>query len=539
MAIQQKADIILSSNAVFTGLLDKPQPGAVAIIDNKIAAIGSKQELEPLIGEKTQVFDYDNQLIMPGFHDFHLHIMMGGLSLDSVNLFDARSEEETVNMVRQFADSRPDEPWIIGFMWDSSYWNDKRLPNRASLDRVFPDRPVLLFHAEGHYTWVNSKALENAGITRDTQNPAYGSIEKDENGEPTGILIEGASELVTRHAYVFSKRKKMQLFQNFLNEAARFGVTSVNNLFGTESLSMLDDFELFQEFERNGQLSVRIHLFPALNGDLDQAKQLRETFSSNKLRVSGLKQFIDGVITSRTAYLIEPYADQSDTHGHAAFSPETIKEWVIAADQEGFSIRFHAIGDAAIRLALDAFEGAQKVNGARDSRHAVEHVEVVHPNDIARFQQLGVIASMQPNHFALSERGVYTERIGEQREKYVFAIRTLKNAGATLAFGTDFPIDSLNPVRQIYRAVTRIDSGGADVWNPEERITLVEALHAYTFGSAFGTFREHELGTLEVGKLADIAVLDRNLFEIPAEEILDAKVIQTFVDGKIIFQETE
>ncbi|RJS60421.1 amidohydrolase [Bacillus sp. PK3_68] len=536
---QKEADIVLSSEAIFTGLESNPQPGAIAIINNKIVAVGSKEELRPFIGANTKVLDYGSQLIMPGFHDFHLHAMMGSLALQCVNLFDARSEEEAVEMVRQYAEQHPDEPWIIGFMWDSSYWEDKRLPSRFSLDRVFPDRPVVLFHAEGHYSWVNSKALEVANINKDTKNPSYGTVEKDDNGEPTGILIEEASSLVTEYAYDLPKNKKASLFRNFLKEAASYGVTSINNLYGTETLSKLDDFELFREFEENDELTVRMHLFPQLDGNIAHAKQLREKYQSAKLRVAGLKQFIDGVVTSRTAYMLQPYADQPDTCGHAAFPSDQIKDWVIEADKEEFSIRFHAIGDGAIRLALDTFEEAQKVNGARDSRHAIEHIEVIDRNDVSRFSSLGVIASMQPDHMALSERGVYTERIGKEREKDVFIINTLQKSGAQLALGTDFPIDSLNPMLQIYRAVSRIDSGGKNVWNPDERITVSEALRAYTYGSAFGTFREHELGTLEAGKLADIAILDRNIFDVPVEEILDTKVEMTIIDGEIVYSKQE
>jgi predicted amidohydrolase YtcJ len=530
-----KADIVLSSYAVFTGLEDSAKPGAIAIRGNRIIAVGSSEEIESYVGDNTLVYHYGNQLIMPGFHDFHVHAMMGSLSLESVNLFEARSEKEAVEMVQRYTETKPEEDWIIGFMWDSSYWEDKRFPNRFSLDEVFPDRPVILFHAEGHYSWVNTKALEIAKINGQTQNPPNGVIEKGEDGEPTGILIEEASSLITKYAYDLPKEKKRNLFKGFLNEAARYGVTSVNNLYGTETLSTLDDFEVFREFEDMEALTVRMHLFPALDGDIEEAIKLRDKYKTNKLRVSGLKQFIDGVVTSRTAYMLEPYSDQPETYGMPARSPEEIKDWVVEADQHGFSIRFHAIGDAAIRFALDAYENAQKVNGERDARHAIEHIEVIHPEDISRFMSLKVIASMQPDHLALSERETYTERIGYEREKYVFVINSLINSGARLALGTDFPIDSLNPLQQIYRAVTRIDSGGEVVWNAEERISLSEALKAYTYGSAFGTFREHELGTLEVGKLADIVVLDQNLFDITPKDIVQAKVQLTISDGKIVF----
>ena len=535
---QQPADVIISSNAVFTGLSDQPEPASIAIKDNKIIAVGSEEEIKTYSGENTKIHQFNDHLILPGFHDFHLHMMDGAVSMNSANLFPARSEEEALEMIHEFAESRPEDPWIIGSSWDAGYWDTQQLPNRHSLDRILPDRPVLMFHAEGHYAWVNSKALEIANITRHTENPSYGMIGKDENGEPNGLLYEKAMDAVILHAYDFTKEQKRELFTNFLTHAACLGVTSVHDLFAIEALEMLNDYDVFKEFEDNGDLTARIHLWPALNGNLEHVKQLRDTYRSNKLRVSGLKQFIDGVITARTAYLLEPYADQPNTRGESSFPPETIKKWVADADKEGFSIRFHAIGDGAVRLALDAYEEAQKTNGKRDSRHSVEHIEVIHPDDVHRFKELGVTASMQPDHFAMSERGVYTERIGTEREKYVFSINTLQEAGAKLAFGTDFPIDTLDPLLQIYRAVTRIDSSGKTVWHPHERITLAEALKAYTAGSAYGSFREKELGTLEVGKLADIVVLERNLFEIPVEEIPKTKVQLTIVDGKVVFDHT-
>ncbi|PEC50900.1 amidohydrolase [Bacillus sp. AFS077874] len=530
-----KADIVLSSEAVFTGLEDKPRPLAVAILENRIISVAPIEEMNTLIGEHTIIQHFGNQLIMPGFHDSHVHAMMGSLSLESVNLFSARSELEAVKIVKEFSKSIPENDWIIGFMWDSSYWENKKFPTRFSLDEVFPNRPVVLFHAEGHYTWVNSKALNIANINKQTKNPPNGIIERSSNGEPTGILIEEASSLITKYAYDFTKDKKRELFRGFLKEASRNGVTSVNNLYGTETLSLLDDFEIFKEFELKDELPVRMHLYPVLNGDIKEALHLRERYQSDKLRVSGLKQFIDGVVTSRTAFMLEPYSDSPETFGLPAHSIEDLKNWVVDADYHGFNIRFHAIGDAAIRLALDSYENAQNINGKRDSRHSIEHIEVIHPDDISRFATLGVIASMQPDHFALSERETYTERIGPKREKYVFAINSIKKTGAQLSFGTDFPIDSFNPLLQIYRAITRIDSSGKAVWIPEECITLSDALKAYTYGSAFGTSREQELGTILEGKLADIVVLDRNLFQMQKEEILEASVQMTISDGKIVY----
>ncbi|GIN21921.1 amidohydrolase [Siminovitchia fordii] len=499
-------------------------------------ATGSEEEMLQYADDHTKIYQFKDQLIIPGFHDFHLHIMQGAVALNSVDLFAARSEDDALKMIQEFAESKQENQWIIGFTWDAGYWDTKQLPSRHSLDRILPDKPALMFHAEGHYAWVNTKALEVANITRHTENPSYGIIGKDENGEPNGILYEKAMDAVILHAFDFSDTQKREMFSNFLDHAASLGVTAVHDLHGLKTIEAL---HVFKEFEDKDELTTRIHLWPVLDDNLEHAKQLRDTYQSDKLRVSGLKQFIDGVITPRTAYLLEPYADQPGTRGETSFPADTIKKWVIDADREGFSIRFHAIGDGAIRLALDAYEEAQKVNGKRDSRHSVEHVEVIHPDDIPRFKELGVTVSMQPDHFAMSERDVYSARIGPDREKYVFPIHTLQKTGANLAFGTDFPIDVLNPLLQIYRAVTRIDSSGDTVWHPHERITLAEALKAYTIGPAYGTFREHELGTLEAGKLADIVVLERDLFEMPLEEIPDTKVQLTIVDGRVIYDQTK
>lgn len=532
----QYADIIITSKAVFTGLQDQPHPAAIAICGNRIAAVGTREEIARWRGEDTVEMDAGERLVMAGFHDFHLHLMMGSVAMRSVQLAAARSREEAVEQVRQHAAQRPDDTWVIGFAWDAGYWTDQRLPNRYDLDAAVADRPVLLFHAEGHYAWANSKALEAAGIGRDTPDPPFGSIARDEAGEPTGILYEGAISPCGELAFDFSDEEQKELLRDFLRHAAELGVTSVNDLYGLEMNRKLVNFELYRECEESGELTVRIHLQPELNGDLERARGLREKYRSPFLQFTGLKQFIDGVITGYTAYMLEPYTDDLSTSGSTTYPPETIKEWVVAADREGFQIRFHAIGDGAIRLALDAFAAAREANGVRDARHCVEHVEVLHPDDLHRFAKLGVIASMQPEHLAQSERGVYTARIGASRDRYVFALNSLSRTGAVLALGSDFPIASLQPMLEVYRAVTRIDSSGEDAWHPSESLTLAETLRAYTAGPAYGSFREHELGTLEPGKLADLVVLDRNLFAVPAEEFLQTQVWLTMVDGQIVYK---
>lgn len=533
----KKADVVLSGNNVFTGTSDFPEPAFIAVTDNKITAIGSEAEISSYIGKDTKIYQYDNQLIMPGFHDFHVHVLLGSIVLDSVDLSAAQSEEEAAEVVYQFANQRPEDEWIIGFCWDNANWENTHLPSRESLDRLLPDRPVILIHVEVHYAWVNSKALEVMGIDHNTPNPAFGEIAKDKNGEITGILYEKAMDLVYKGAYDFSREKKASMLKKFFDMAAEYGVTSVHDMYAPPN-DMLDDFELFQTMEQSGELTTRIHLVPALSGDLEKARKWRDTYTSDMLQFSGLKLFIDGVLTGYTAYLLEPYSDKPETRGSTSISPEQLKEWVTQADQEGFKIRIHAIGDGGVRLVLDAFEEAQKVNGVRDSRHTIEHVESIHPDDIDRFNELGVIASMQPQHLALIDQEVYASRLGKERNYFTFPINTLKRSGTKLAFGSDFPVTTLNPMPEIYRAVTRVDHTGSpeNAWNIHESISLAEALKAYTQGPAYGSFREHELGTLEAGKLADIVVLDQNLFDIPEEKILNTKVQLTMVNGKIVFE---
>lgn len=528
------ADTIISSNAVFTGLSDQPEPAAIAIKDHKIIRIGSLDEIKTLMNEKTTVYHYENELVMPGFHDFHLHLMMAGLQLVSVDLAKVKSEEEAAAAVYQFAQLHPDEEWIIGMQWDSGFWSPQKMPTRKSLDQVLPDRPVFLLHAECHFAWLNSKALKLLHIDENTPDPPNGHYEK-ENGILTGIVYENAVTTASEMALNFSKAKRLQILQNFMKEAVKYGITSVNDMFVSFD-EVLRDYDLLKEMDRSGELFVRIHFTPEIKEDLTTAEKMRSDFNSSKLQFSGLKGFLDGVITGHTALLNQPYADKPDFIGEPAIPPDQLKKMVVNADKQGMRIRFHAVGDGAVRLALDVFEEARNINGERDSRHTIEHIDVINPVDIQRFKNLDVIASFQPDLIAIVERGVYETRIGKERLKYAYPIQTFLNSGAKIAFGTDTPVArSLNPLTQIYSAVTRIDSSGETVWNSHDCISLSDALKAYTIGSAYGSFREHELGTLEEGKLADLVVLDRNIFETPPEEILETKVKMTMVDGELVY----
>src|SRR5699024_1917596 len=404
------------------------------------------------------------------------------------------------------------------------------------IDDIVSDRPVFLLHAEGHYAWVNSKALEMAGITSQTDHPEYGIIYKDKEGDPTGILIEAAISLVGEFAYHFTKEEKREMLQQFLNQSIRLGVTSVNDFYMSRAHEELEGYDVYEEFDRNNQLTVRIHVYPPLNGDIEKAKNMRETFSSSKLQVPGLKQFIDGVVTGYTAFMLVPYEDNTERKGELSFPSEQLQKWVIEADKEEYQLRYHSIGDGAVRLWLDLFEQAQKENGKRDSRHALEHIEVISPQDIPRFKKLGVLASVQPSHLALMPRESHTEKVSQQKLPYLYPNSTLLKSGAIVPYSSDYPIVPLNPMLGIFHAVTRMDYSLEKTWNEQEKLTLSEALKAYTKESAYSVFRENELGTIEKEKLADIVILDRNLFDIPEKEILDTKVEVTIMDGKIVWR---
>jgi predicted amidohydrolase YtcJ len=502
--------------------------------------LGADEEIKQYITRTTKQYRFDNQLILPGFHDIHVHIFCGSLYENSVDLHDAQSEKEAAWMVKKFSNSNPDDDWILGFGWYHVFWKEKKLPTRNSLDKYLPDRPVFLINAELHGAWVNGKALEICDITTNTLDPPYGTIERDSKGEPTGFLYETAMGLVASKAFELKKERRRRIFQSFLKKAARLGVTAVSDMMPLPGME-LGGPDIYREFENDGRLTTRIHMVLTLGDDLSRPQKYRQFYKSDKLRFSALKSFLDGVATTYTALMIEPYEDKPDTKGIMLVPTAVANNWIRSADKEGFQIRLHACGDGAVRFGLDCFEEAQKRNGRRDARHSIEHIENIHAHDAARFQELGVIASVQPEHLAITPRysdNPYRQRLGKEREKLSWPNKTLLDNRAVLALGSDYPVVELNPMIELYRAVTRVHNDGQPEggWNPEQKLTLSEALRAYTFGSAYAAHRENEIGTLEAGKLADIVVLDRNLFEIPAEDILKAKVLLTVMDGKVVYQ---
>ncbi|MCG8484681.1 MAG: amidohydrolase [Clostridia bacterium] len=540
MITAEKADIVIISDAIYTGQHKDTLDGFVAVKDNTIMAVGDKKDMESVVGSNTQVFDYTSKFVMPGFFDSHTHVIMAGMYQTHVNLGEAKSEDEAAQMVKKFAERVPNDPWIIGFNWYHVYWENKKLPTKLSLDKYIKDRPVFLLNAEAHGAWVNSKALEIAGINRETMDPTYGEIERFENGDPTGYLYEEALGLIGKYALTFSEEKEEKMITKYMEGASRYGITSVNDMqpyFGMN----LGSPDVYKSIEKKGELTVRVHAAPDLSKDVNEIKQLQEKYNSEKFKITLLKQFVDGVLTTFTALLIDEYSDRLGFRGNTLNNINNLRKWIESAHKEAISVRLHACGDGAVRAALDCFECAIKKFGKNSARHGIEHIEVLHPEDINRFKDLGIIASMQPEHLAITHNfkdNPYTSRLGPERCKYTWPIKTLLRSGAVVAFGSDCPVVDNNPFLEIYRAVTRVHNDGKPKggWNQDEKLTIEEALHAYTYGSAYGVGRENEIGTIEEGKLADLIVLDRNLFEIDVEAIRSTEVEMTLMNGEIVFK---
>ena len=535
------ADLIIKGNAIFDSISDKPFAGFVAVKGNRIAAVGKDMEsISKHAGAGTKIIDAGDRLVMPGFHDSHTHLILAGMYKTYPNLGSARSEEEAASMLKDYYDSQPGEGWVYGFNWYHVFWDKKELPRKETLDRYFPDRPVFLINAEAHGAWVNSLALEIAGVTADTPDPFGGEIARDENGEPTGFLYESAIEYVAAHALIFTEEQEKTFLRKYMADAAELGITGVVDVqpyFGKD----LGSLDVYTGMESDGELTVRITAAANLLGDLDEALENSKKYCTEKVRAHMLKQFVDGVITTHTALLLEDYTDAPGNRGTQLSELEKIDAAVQEGHKRGLWIKIHAIGDRAIRFTIDNYEKAINTYGANGCRHAIEHVEMVTDSDIERFGQLGLIPSVQPEHIGLMptwEGEEYRVNIGEERAGRTWSFRSLLESAGVLAIGSDCPVVDNNPFYAIHRGVTRLHDDGLPEggWNPTQKLTVADILRGYTLGSAYGIGREDELGTLEEGKFADIAVIDRNLFEAEPEDIRGAHVDMTIMDGKVIFE---
>lgn len=536
--MKKHADSIYISSAIFTGNSLELINGAVAIAGDSIIEVGSMESMNKYIDFNTKIVNCGDKLIMPGFNDSHVHFMFGAIQNDKefcIDLSNCKSEEECVNRVKEFADAHPQNLWIYGKGWNETIWSNGKAPDRRSLDPIFPDRPVYLASWDIHSAWVNKKALELVGYDRNTPNPEDGFIEHFSDGEPSGLLREpGALDPVQQMAIETADFKGA--ISRYLKIAAEYGVTSLGNVHPYGGIEEKKALLIYKDMEDDGLLTSRIHLFTELKKDLTDVKEYEKEFCSNMLRFAGLKKITDGICESHTGYLLESYADDPTTKGELQVAREELKELIINADREGYSVRLHCIGNGAVRNALDCFEAAEKVNGKKGLHHAIEHVETCHPDDIPRFAKLNVMPSMQPMH-AIQNIDGYPMLLGEKWMDTAWAMRSLIDAGSIMAYGTDFPVVELNPMEGIYAAITRQTFDGYPKYGftSKQKIKLGEVLQGYTYGSALVENYENKIGTLSAGKLADIVVLDKNLFDATPKEILETKVLITMVGGEVVY----
>src|SRR5689334_21468366 len=515
---------------VWTGESTRPWAEAIAVRDDRIASVGSSAAVRKMSGN-ARVIDAAGQMVVPGFIDAHVHFIDGGFRLSSVQLRGAKSPAEFIARIKAFAGTVPAGAWITGGDWDHERWGGE-LPRRDCIDSVAPNNPVWVNRLDGHMALANSAALRAAKITSASRDVAGGTIVRDAKGEPTGVLKDNAMDAVNAVVPNPPSALEDRALDTAMAYVAAQGVTSVHNM------GSWGDLAIFERAHRAGRLHTRIYAAVPLA----TWEKLRDTVAARGrgdawLRIGGLKGFVDGSLGSHTAAMLQPFTDAPRDTGLLVNTPEDLYRWTSGADKAGLNVIVHAIGDRAIRLQLDIYERVEKENGPRDRRFRIEHAQHVAPPDIPRFAQLGVIASMQPYH-AIDD-GRWAEKvIGPERAKTTYAFRSLHDAGATLAFGSDWFVAPPTPLEGIYAAVTRrtLDDRHPDGWIPEQKITVEDALRAYTRGAAYATFDEKEKGIIATGALADFAIIDRDLTKVAPDAIRDAHIALTAVGGRVVYE---
>jgi len=538
------ADLVLTGGHVHTVDADRPRAEAIAVRGERIVAVGSAGEVAPLIGPRTRVADVTDRLVVPGFQDAHIHPISAGVYRLQCDVRESRGRDGVLATIRAYAESHPDEPWIVGSGW---YMADfpNGVPRREDLDRVVPDRPAYLPNRDGHSAWVNTKALEVAGIDRETPDPPDGRIERDPDGTPSGALHEGAAELVERLLPAITD----ELLADGLREAQAYlhslGITAWQDAIVTPR-----DQQVYRRAAEGGWLTARVEaaMWWERESGVEQIDGLLARSaggSVGRLRSNSVKLMLDGVLETFTGAMLDPYLDADgkgdDRRGIAFIEPEVLNEAVVELDAAGLQPHFHAIGDRAVRASLDAVEAARRANGPSDTRPHIAHIQVIHPDDITRFRTLDVAANAQP-YWACHEdqMDVLTIPFLGDRWKWQYPFRSLRAAGAVLAMGSDWSVSTPNPLLEMEVAVERVSDvsrGEAEPLLPDERIDLIDALAAFTSGSAYVNHLDADTGTLEVGKAADLAILDRDLFDRGTGAIGEARVVATLIDGAAVFED--
>ena len=531
------ADLLLTGGAVYTVDDARSVHEAVAVKDGRVAAVGSATELAHLAGSTTRVVDLEGRTVLPGFQDAHLHPLDGGLLAIVCNLHETEAAAECLEVIGRYAAGHPERDWITGDGWSMDFFPGGN-PDKEHLDAVVADRPVYLENRDGHTAWVNSRALELAGITAGSSDPADGRIERGADGEPSGALHEGAMGLVGDLVPEPTQEEWEQALLNAQAQLHALGITAWQ-----DASVKPETLAAYRSVAGRGALTMRVEgnlLWVRARGEdqIDDLVAMREQATVGRLRIRGTKIFQDGVLENFTGALLEPYVG-TDNLGLGMHESEELARMVTLLDAHGFQVHIHTIGDRAVRESLDAFEAAQRANGPRDARHHLAHIQLVHPDDQPRFAELGVVANAQP-YWAATSRYV-TELtlpfIGEERARYHYPFGSLHRAGATLAFGSDWTVSTADPLPQIEVAVSRVEHPNRDTEPllPEEALDLDTAVAAFTRGSAYVNFLEDETGTIEPGKLADLVVLDRDLFDPGAGPVGDARVLLTLSEGEAVY----
>ena len=537
VAAQSKpaADLIIRNAKVWTVDKDHPAAQAVAVLGDRIVAVGSTNDVEPWRGAHTQVIDATGKLLLPGFNDSHVHFVDGGLSLDSVQLNDATSAAEFARRVGEQAKKTPKGEWVTSGDWDETKWTPATMPTKELIDPLTPDIPVFVSRYDGHMALANSVTLRLAGITAQTPDPPGGVVVRDAQGNPTGALKDAAMDYVYKIAPALSHDARMRAVKRALAHAASLGVTSVQHMNPEYA-----DIAIYSELLERGELTARIYAAPLISGVDDQVKiGVRHAFGGPFLRIGALKAYADGSLGSATAYFFDPFNNQPNNHGLLSDEMHPVslmRDRMMKADAAGLQICTHAIGDQGISTILDLYSEIVKAHGESDRRFRIEHAQHMAAKDFDRFAQLHVIASMQPYH-AIDDGRWAEERIGHDRSSRTYAFRTFLNHGVRLAFGTDWNVAPLNPMLGLYAAVTRatLDGKNPNGWFPEQKLTVAEAVEAYTMGSAYAEFQEKDKGSITPGKLADFVLLSDDIFTIDPVKIREVKILTTWVGGKIVW----
>jgi len=530
-----KADLVIVNARVWTVDRAQPEAQAVAVTGDRIVAVGTPVEVDALRGAATRTIDAKGRFLMPGFEDAHIHLMTGGAQLDSIDLKDAATPGEFARRIGERARVTPKGEWVLGGNWDEQQWPTPRLPTRELVDAVAPDTPVFVNRYDEHMSLANSAALRLAGVTAKTPDPPGGLVVRDTRGNPTGILKDAAQAYVNKVVPAPTPERRLRVLERALAHMASLGVTSVQDM-GPDP----EDVDLYAALAAKGKLTARIRAVPlemSLAGQLQASARKRP--SSGFLQVSGAKGFADGSLGSTTAYFFEPYTDAPASRGLLADEMQPLdgmRSRLVAIDRSGEQLCIHAIGDQAISMVLDLFADVERANGHRDRRPRIEHSQHVAPKDFDRYAQLGVIASVQPYH-AIDDGKWADRRIGPVRVKTTYAFRSFLDHHVRLAFGTDWPVAPLDPLQAVYAAVTRatLDGKNPGGWVPEQKVSVEEAIEAYTLGAAYAEFKEREKGSITVGKLADLVLLSGDPFKVRPEAIRDLTVAMTIAGGKVVY----